>query len=166
MAEEICRRRWKSLRDSFQREKRRESSEKHSGSAAQSTKKWKYSAVLSFLDPFIALRETSGNMGRRVVEGRTTESREEERAEAAAGPSHRAGISEKVVHLAKDQSTVANIDQLTPFNKPEERIPAGLTKISELLLTEGNIDFAVDNLGVNILQGKMASRLVDDSGFH
>ncbi|TNN31033.1 hypothetical protein EYF80_058816 [Liparis tanakae] len=93
MAEEICRRRWKGLRDSFQREKWRESSEKRSGSAAQSTQKWKYSAVLLFLDPFIAPRETSGNMGRTVVEGRTTESREEERAETAAGPSHRAGQS-------------------------------------------------------------------------
>ncbi|TNN55732.1 hypothetical protein EYF80_034032 [Liparis tanakae] len=90
MAEEICRRKW---RDTYQREKKRESSEKRSGSAAQSTKKWKYSAVLSFLDPCITLRETSGNMGRRAVEVRIAEYREEERAEAAAGPSHRAGQS-------------------------------------------------------------------------
>ncbi|XP_056290593.1 uncharacterized protein LOC130206579 isoform X2 [Pseudoliparis swirei] len=47
------------------------------------------------------------------------------------GPFTITGISEKVVHLAKDQSTtVANIDQLTPFNEPEDRIPAGLTKVS------------------------------------
>ncbi|TNN47193.1 hypothetical protein EYF80_042618 [Liparis tanakae] len=40
-------------------------------------------------------------------------------------------ISEKVVHLAKGQSTtVANIDQLTPFHQPEDRIPAGLAKVS------------------------------------
>ncbi|TNN41807.1 Transcription factor Adf-1 [Liparis tanakae] len=49
LPDEICRRRWKSLRDTFQREKKRESNEKRSGSAAQSTKKWKYSAVMSFL---------------------------------------------------------------------------------------------------------------------
>ncbi|TNN58110.1 hypothetical protein EYF80_031633 [Liparis tanakae] len=67
-------------RDTYQREKKRESSEKRSGSAAQSSKKWKYSAVLSFLDPCITPRETSGNMGRRAVEVRTAESREEERA--------------------------------------------------------------------------------------
>ncbi|TNN33317.1 hypothetical protein EYF80_056522 [Liparis tanakae] len=47
------------------------------------------------------------------------------------GPFTITGISEKVVHLAKDQSTtVANIDQLTPFNQPEDRIPAGLAKVS------------------------------------
>ncbi|TNN66474.1 hypothetical protein EYF80_023267 [Liparis tanakae] len=68
----------------------RESSEKHGERAAQSTNKWTYSAVLSFLDPCSTPRETSGNMGRRAVEVRTAESREEERAEAAAGPSHRA----------------------------------------------------------------------------
>ncbi|TNN75006.1 hypothetical protein EYF80_014752 [Liparis tanakae] len=89
MAEEICRGRWKSLRDTYQREKG-ESSEKRSGSAAQSTYKWTYSAVLSNLDPFITPPETSGNMGRRAVEVRTAESREKERAGAAAGPSQRA----------------------------------------------------------------------------
>ncbi|TNN74892.1 hypothetical protein EYF80_014810 [Liparis tanakae] len=54
----------KSQRHVSKREER-ESSEKRSGSAAQSTNKWTYSAVLSFLDPCITPRETSGNMGRR-----------------------------------------------------------------------------------------------------
>ncbi|TNN35016.1 hypothetical protein EYF80_054820 [Liparis tanakae] len=49
-------------RDTYQREKKRESSKKRSGSAARSTNKWTYSAVLSFLDPCIT---PSGNMGRR-----------------------------------------------------------------------------------------------------
>ncbi|TNN76538.1 hypothetical protein EYF80_013188 [Liparis tanakae] len=75
MGEEICRRRWKSLRDTYQREKREQK---------------ECSSVPPFLDPCITPRETSGNTGRRAVEVRIAEYREEERAEAAAGPSHRA----------------------------------------------------------------------------
>jgi len=44
-----------------------------SGSGADGHKKWKYSAVLSFLHPFITPRETSGKMGRRVEEDETAE---------------------------------------------------------------------------------------------
>ncbi|XP_042632303.1 transcription factor Adf-1-like [Cyprinus carpio] len=51
-SEEMCRKKWKSLRDTYLRERRKET-EKRSGSAAGSGKKWKYSAVLSFLDPFV-----------------------------------------------------------------------------------------------------------------
>ena len=64
---DVCRRRWKSLRDTYMRE-RRKGTESRSGSAAGTAKKWKYFAVLSFLDPFVAPRETSGNMGAGVEE--------------------------------------------------------------------------------------------------
>ncbi|KTF91596.1 hypothetical protein cypCar_00049460 [Cyprinus carpio] len=59
----MCRKKWKSLRDTYLKERRKET-EKRSGSAAGSGKKWKYSAVLSFLDPFVSPWETSGNMER------------------------------------------------------------------------------------------------------
>ncbi|XDV26066.1 hypothetical protein PO909_029864 [Leuciscus waleckii] len=36
--------------------------EKRSGSAAGSVKRWKFSQILGFLDPFVTPRETSGNM--------------------------------------------------------------------------------------------------------
>uniref|UniRef100_A0A8C2Z8S6 MADF domain-containing protein n=1 Tax=Cyclopterus lumpus TaxID=8103 RepID=A0A8C2Z8S6_CYCLU len=64
---EVCRKKWKGLRDTYLKEKRR-ATDKRSGSGAGSLKKWKYSAVLSFLDPFITPRETSGNMGERDIE--------------------------------------------------------------------------------------------------
>lgn len=47
---------------------RRKETEKRSGSAAGSGKKWKFSAVLSFLDPFVSPWETSGNMERGCEE--------------------------------------------------------------------------------------------------
>ncbi|KAK7939070.1 hypothetical protein WMY93_002396 [Mugilogobius chulae] len=59
--EDVCRKKWKGLRDTYLKEKRRET-EKRSGSAGGTKKKWKYSEVMSFLDPFIAPRQTTGNM--------------------------------------------------------------------------------------------------------
>ncbi len=49
--------------DTYLKERRKET-EKRSGSAAGSGKKWKYSAVLSFLNPFVSPWETRGNMDR------------------------------------------------------------------------------------------------------
>ncbi|CAL8300706.1 unnamed protein product [Arctogadus glacialis] len=50
---DVRRRKWKSLRDRYMREKRREKEGKKSGSAARTVKKWKFFAVLYFLDPFV-----------------------------------------------------------------------------------------------------------------
>uniref|UniRef100_A0A673I220 MADF domain-containing protein n=1 Tax=Sinocyclocheilus rhinocerous TaxID=307959 RepID=A0A673I220_9TELE len=69
---ETIRRKWKGLRDTYVREKKKET-EKKSGSGASQGKKWKYFAVLSFLDPFVTPRETSSNMGWGVEENRTVE---------------------------------------------------------------------------------------------
>ena len=98
---DACRWRWKSLRDRYMREKRREKEEgKRSGSAARTGKKWKFFAVLSFLDPFVTPRETSSNLplGAEEVEGDgapetpLSGAEDEELEEAAAGPSHIAGL--------------------------------------------------------------------------
>ncbi|CAL8258342.1 unnamed protein product [Arctogadus glacialis] len=83
------------------REKRREKEEgKRSGSAARTGKKWKFFAVLSFLDPFVTPRETSSILPRwaeieveieddGAAETSGVEEADEERDEAAAtGPSH------------------------------------------------------------------------------
>ncbi|CAL8326656.1 unnamed protein product [Boreogadus saida] len=95
MLVDVCRRKWKSLRDRYIREKR---SEKEEGKK----KKWKFSAFLSFLDPFITPKETSSNHLRWAeIEvkmeddwasetsgvGEADEERDEAAA-AAAGPSH------------------------------------------------------------------------------
>uniref|UniRef100_A0A671TYY7 MADF domain-containing protein n=1 Tax=Sparus aurata TaxID=8175 RepID=A0A671TYY7_SPAAU len=84
---EVCRKRWKGLRDTYLKRKRE--GERKSGSAGGSFKKWRFSAVLSFLDPFTTPRETSGNMGQGVEEDWTAETSYEESLgdEAAAGPS-------------------------------------------------------------------------------
>ena len=68
-----------------------------SGSAAGTGRKWRYLGVLSFLDPFIAPRATSGNMEQGVEEDWTPQSREvEEEEEEAAGSSQR-GLFKKYI---------------------------------------------------------------------
>ncbi|CAL8293119.1 unnamed protein product [Arctogadus glacialis] len=62
LTEEECRRKWKVLRDTYLRERRRQEAGKRSGSAAGPLKTWKYSGILSFLGPFVTPRETSSNM--------------------------------------------------------------------------------------------------------
>uniref|UniRef100_A0A8C2KPW8 MADF domain-containing protein n=1 Tax=Cyprinus carpio TaxID=7962 RepID=A0A8C2KPW8_CYPCA len=108
---EMCRKKWKSLRDTYLRERRKET-EKRSGSAAGSGKKWKYSVVLSFLDPFVSPRETSGNMERGDEENQATgyehpEDQGETEA-AAAGHSETGGVltSEKPFMLIQHEKQV------------------------------------------------------------
>ncbi|XP_077089796.1 uncharacterized protein LOC143741262 [Siphateles boraxobius] len=59
--DDVCRKKWKSLRDTYLKEKGKET-EKRSGSAAGSGKRWKFSQILGFLDPFVTPRETTSNM--------------------------------------------------------------------------------------------------------
>ncbi|TNN71733.1 hypothetical protein EYF80_018084 [Liparis tanakae] len=107
MAEEICRRRWKSLRDTYQREKKRESSEKRS--------------VLSFLDPCITPRETSGNMGWRAEGGGpwksgqlSPERRREQRQQQGVSQGsrqvktqHHSLVKEKI-HMAEEAGAISH----------------------------------------------------------
>ena len=67
-AVEVCRKKWKGLRDTYLNKKRE--GEKRSGSAGAILKKWRFSAVLSFLDPFTTPRETSGSVGQGVSAGK------------------------------------------------------------------------------------------------
>ncbi len=69
----------------FLRKKRREMAERRSGSAAGLGKGWKYSGVLSFLDPFVNPREMSSNMGQGVAEDRTAEDRGEDSRDGGDG---------------------------------------------------------------------------------
>ncbi|TNN39622.1 hypothetical protein EYF80_050221 [Liparis tanakae] len=108
MAEEICHRRW---RDTYQREKKRESSEKRSERAAQSTNKWTYSAVLSFLDPCITPRETSGNMGRRGGgPWKRREQRQQQGVSKGSGQvktQHQSLVKEKI-HMAEEAGAISH----------------------------------------------------------
>ena len=102
---EFCRKRWKSLRDTYLKERRKET-EKRSGAAAEPVKKWKFSAVLSFLDPFILPRETSSNMGLRVEDEAAGNSQagpeEVDYLGEAAGPS---GIESRGLSRDEDAHT-------------------------------------------------------------
>ncbi|MEQ2264000.1 hypothetical protein XENORESO_016932 [Xenotaenia resolanae] len=62
LTEDVCRKKWKGIWDTYLKERRKEL-EKRSGAAAGAAKKWRFSAVLSFLDPFVAPRPTTSNMG-------------------------------------------------------------------------------------------------------
>ena len=59
--------RWKSLRDTYIKEsrKQRERRDKSGGGAAGTAVRWRYLAVLSFLEPSVAPRRSSGNMAER-----------------------------------------------------------------------------------------------------
>ncbi|XP_025762382.1 uncharacterized protein LOC112846673 [Oreochromis niloticus] len=102
--EDICRRKWKSLRDTYIKEKRMEK-EKRSGSAAGSGRRWKFFAVMGFLDPFLT-PQTSGNMVGTVKnipppedQGQpkeAAESQSEEPTDSAAEPSPVASLGSPV----------------------------------------------------------------------
>eukprot|EP00064_Thunnus_orientalis_P007686 superscaffoldBa00000868_g7708 len=82
---EVCQKKWNGLRDTYLKERRKDS-ERKNGSAAGPAKRWKYPAVLSFLDPFVTPIETSSNMGWVVEEDRTADY-EDQVSDTAAGPS-------------------------------------------------------------------------------
>uniref|UniRef100_A0A671K4W3 Transcription factor Adf-1-like n=2 Tax=Sinocyclocheilus anshuiensis TaxID=1608454 RepID=A0A671K4W3_9TELE len=70
--EEDCRRRWKSLRDMFIKDKRAEQRRRASGTSHRS---WKYSWQMSFLTPFIQSRSLASD---EPEEDRDEEDKEEE----------------------------------------------------------------------------------------
>ncbi|XP_016109884.1 uncharacterized protein [Sinocyclocheilus grahami] len=72
-----CRKRWKSLRDTYRRERRKESERNRSGAGASSVRPWRYSGVMGFLNPFIEDRITASNMVGGVGEALTPEERED-----------------------------------------------------------------------------------------
>ncbi|KAM9397445.1 uncharacterized protein ACWYII_032690 isoform 2-T2 [Salvelinus alpinus] len=55
------RRKWRGLRDRYQRERRAEKEKKRYGSASSGQQPWRFCHILSFLDPCIVPRATSGN---------------------------------------------------------------------------------------------------------
>ncbi|XP_055796707.1 transcription factor Adf-1-like [Salvelinus fontinalis] len=72
LPEEDYRRKWRGLRDRYQRERRAEKEKKRSGSAASGQQPWRFCHILSFLDPFIVPRATSGNFKARPLTSSTS----------------------------------------------------------------------------------------------
>ena len=56
-----CIKKWRGLRVSYVREKKREKERTRSGAGRVNHKPWKYYAVMGFLAPFVEQRATSGN---------------------------------------------------------------------------------------------------------
>ncbi|KAK5613477.1 hypothetical protein CRENBAI_021263 [Crenichthys baileyi] len=90
ISEEMCRKRWKILRDTYAKECKKEKDKKKSGAAAGTAQKWKYLAGLSFLEPFITPRETTSNMQRGFEKVQAAGYNHPEEPEEAAA----AGLSE------------------------------------------------------------------------
>ncbi|XP_044024690.1 uncharacterized protein LOC122862898 isoform X2 [Siniperca chuatsi] len=59
--ESECRRKWKMLRDQHRRERQREKERRESGVGLLNYRPWRYSAILSFLNPFIDARAAGTN---------------------------------------------------------------------------------------------------------
>ena len=64
ISEDVCQKKWKGLRDTYLKERRKEKDKRSGSAAAGEVKRWNLSAVLSFLDPFITPRATTSNMSR------------------------------------------------------------------------------------------------------
>nr|XP_019969371.1 PREDICTED: uncharacterized protein LOC109648014 [Paralichthys olivaceus] len=60
-AESECRRKWKTLRDQHRRERQREKERRESGIGLFNYRPWRYSSILSFLNPFIDARAAGTN---------------------------------------------------------------------------------------------------------
>ncbi|CAL8400583.1 unnamed protein product [Boreogadus saida] len=59
---EVSRKKWKYLRDKYLRERKAEKDRKKSGAGATSFKRWKYMAIMGFLERHVKERVTSSNM--------------------------------------------------------------------------------------------------------
>ncbi len=68
-----CRRRWKSLRDTYRKERKEAAERKRCGAGASSVRPWRYSGVMGFLNPFLEDRITASNLVGGVGEALTPE---------------------------------------------------------------------------------------------
>jgi len=57
-----CRKRWKSWRDTHRRERRKEKESCRSGAEVSTSRPWRYSQIMAFLNPFTEDRATSSNL--------------------------------------------------------------------------------------------------------
>uniref|UniRef100_A0A671U1Y5 MADF domain-containing protein n=1 Tax=Sparus aurata TaxID=8175 RepID=A0A671U1Y5_SPAAU len=58
-----CRKRWKNVRDTHRRERKKEKERCRSGAEASTSRPWHYSQIMAFLNPFMEDRGDAGNIG-------------------------------------------------------------------------------------------------------
>ncbi|KAL0170728.1 hypothetical protein M9458_035324, partial [Cirrhinus mrigala] len=93
---------WKSLRDTYTKERKKEAERKRSGAGASSVRPWRYSGVMGFLNPFLEDRITASNM----VEGFGEALAPEEREDAMVGHSEPADLQVQEGPSSPSQSSV------------------------------------------------------------
>ncbi|KAL2102071.1 hypothetical protein ACEWY4_003832 [Coilia grayii] len=59
---EECKKKWKGLRDTLRKERRKEKERKRSGAEGGVARPWRYKEVMGFLNPFMEDRQTSSNV--------------------------------------------------------------------------------------------------------
>ncbi|KAL2096952.1 hypothetical protein ACEWY4_006159 [Coilia grayii] len=61
-ATEECKKKWKGLRDTLRKERRKEKERRRSGAEGGVARPWRYKEVMGFLNPFMEDRQTSSNV--------------------------------------------------------------------------------------------------------
>ncbi|XP_061580331.1 transcription factor Adf-1-like [Cololabis saira] len=75
-----CRKRWKSFRDTYRRERKKQKERRESGSEASFHRPWRYSHMMGFLDPFLEEKGTCKNMPTSASQGQGDDAAGEEAA--------------------------------------------------------------------------------------
>ncbi|XP_013887091.1 transcription factor Adf-1 [Austrofundulus limnaeus] len=109
---EDCRRRWKTLRDTYAKVVQKVN-KRRSGSAASNGEKWKYMAVMSFLQPFLSPRETKSRKPARVVKEQAAE---EEEDSSVPGPRDSVESGDGAIHADPE-------DIYGPLSSPASSLP-------------------------------------------
>ncbi|KAL2091649.1 hypothetical protein ACEWY4_013912 [Coilia grayii] len=68
--EDVCKKKWKGLRDTFKKEQNKERDRCRSGAGLGECRPWRFFAIMGFLAPFLESRETSGNFSQLRTEVR------------------------------------------------------------------------------------------------
>ncbi|CAL8383171.1 unnamed protein product [Gadus morhua 'NCC'] len=76
-----CIKKWKGLRDTYRKNRKKEKERRRSGAGAGGGKPWKYARIMAFIDPFMEDRHSQTNMAGPVSEGES----EEDTDQAAPG---------------------------------------------------------------------------------
>ncbi|XP_034006687.1 spermidine/spermine N(1)-acetyltransferase-like protein 1, partial [Trematomus bernacchii] len=93
--EEVCKKKWKTLRDRYRKEKQQEKEAKRSGAGSSGGyKPWRFAAIMSFLNPFMIDRETSSNVPRKTLPPSTLDESQESQPGGSQPGGSQPGVSQ------------------------------------------------------------------------
>ncbi|KAK0137994.1 Transcription factor Adf-1 [Merluccius polli] len=122
-----CNKKWKSLRDTYRKNKKKEKERRRSGAGAGGGKPWKYARIMAFIDPFMDDRQSQTNMGEPgpVSESESEcESEDTEQAASGRAPVEDQEASGRAPVEDQEASGRAPVeDQEAPGRAPVEQIP-------------------------------------------